>query len=104
MPVDDSKHVIGRTTLREAAMAMHAHVVFGTIHIVFVGHKHLAQVESLALRAQQFALHEAQRGIVPAGAAPVLVLHGRDGILADGGEHEFIARLGGLGVCGGTQG
>ena len=78
MAVDYLKHVVGRAALREAAAAVHPHVILGTVHIVLVGHKHLAQVIHLARSTQQFGLDKTNCRIVPARAAAVLVLHRSD--------------------------
>ena len=50
--VNDLHDVVGRATLRETAESVHPHVVFGTVHIVLICDKHLAQVIHLARLAQ----------------------------------------------------
>ena len=76
---------------------MHAHVVGGIIHIIVIDHEHLAEVEGAAALAQYLALEEGKRGVVPTGAATVLILDAGDGQLLDNGER--LLGIGGNGAA-----
>ena len=61
-------------------------MIDGTVHIVFIGHEHLAKVVFLAGLPQDFSLEEGNGSIVPARAAAVLVFDGGDGELKNWSE------------------
>ena len=65
-------------------------MIDGAVHIILVGHKHFAEVVGLAGLAKDLTLELAHGGVGPARAAAVLVLHGGDGVLLDGGEAECL--------------
>ena len=90
------EHIVCRAAFREAAVAVHPHVVDRLVHVVLVRHEHLAEVVRLSRLPEDFSLEESRCRIVPAGAAAVLVLHWRDRVLLHGGKHErvlFLLRL-----------
>ena len=84
------QRVANRTALREAAVAMHPHVIDGTVHIVFVSYKHFAKVVCLARLSQNLTLKECHRSVCPARSASVLVLYRGYGILFYGYKSQFV--------------
>ena len=75
MLTDYFEHVVAGAPLGYLAIAMHANVVCGVVHIVFVHHEHLAEVIGFSRLAQDLTLEVTQRGKVPARSAAVLVFH-----------------------------
>ena len=75
MLTDYFEHVVAGAPLGYLAIAMHANVVCGVVHIVFVHHEHLAEVIGFSRLAQDLTLEVTQRGKVPARTAAVLVFH-----------------------------
>ena len=65
----------------------------GVVHVVFVDHEHLTEVVGLARLSQYLALQVTQGGIIPAGAAAMLVLNACYRVLLDSRKHLFGCRV-----------
>ena len=83
-------YIVGRTALRELAVAVHTDLHDGTVHVVLVGYEHLTEVVGLTGLLENLALEETDGGISPAGTAAVLVLYTGDRQLLNSCEHRLV--------------
>ena len=86
VPADHFDHVVAGAALRNLAVAVHPDVVLGTVHVILADDEHFAQVIGPACFPQDLALQKSQRGVIPAGAAAILILHACDRNLLDRGK------------------
>ena len=63
-------------------------MIFGTIHVVFVGNEHLTEIVCLTRLAQEFTFNKCNSGIIPTRSTTVLILDGGDSVFQDSGKLE----------------
>ena len=89
-------HVIERTTLREAHIAVRTNGTIGAVVVGFAHNKRFAEIHiggfQRGVLLEDFTFEESQRGISPASTRVVLVFNARHRVRHDSREHEGVFR------------